>query len=59
MEETCASETSADFQRTAQCYVPKDRTLHNHRSYPTSDCYTPQFFNTSCHSTLITDLQNI
>jgi hypothetical protein len=24
--ETCSSETSIDFQRTTQCYIPEDRT---------------------------------
>jgi hypothetical protein len=27
----CSSETSVDFQRTTQHYIPEDRTLHNHR----------------------------
>jgi hypothetical protein len=31
MEATCSSETSVDFQRTTQCYIPEDRILHNHR----------------------------
>jgi hypothetical protein len=31
MEATCSSETSVDFQRTTRCYIPEDRTLHNHR----------------------------
>jgi hypothetical protein len=30
MEATRSSETSAEFQRTARCYIPEDRTLHNH-----------------------------
>jgi hypothetical protein len=30
MEETCSSETSADFQRTTWHYISADRTLHNH-----------------------------
>jgi hypothetical protein len=25
---TCSSETSADFQQTAQLYIPEDRTIH-------------------------------
>jgi hypothetical protein len=29
MEATCSSETSADFQRTTQIYIPEDRTLCN------------------------------
>jgi hypothetical protein len=31
MEVTCSSETSVDFQRTTQRYIPKDRNIHNHR----------------------------
>jgi hypothetical protein len=30
-EATCSSETSVDFQRTTQCYIAEDRTLHTHR----------------------------
>jgi hypothetical protein len=30
MEETCPSETLVDFQQTTQCYIPEDRSLHNH-----------------------------
>jgi hypothetical protein len=29
MEATCPSEISVDFQRTAQRYIPKARTLDN------------------------------
>jgi hypothetical protein len=32
MEAICFSETSVDFQRTTQRYIPEDGTLHNHRS---------------------------
>jgi hypothetical protein len=28
-EETCYSETSVDFQRTAWHYIPEDRNLHH------------------------------
>jgi hypothetical protein len=31
MEAICSSETSVDFQRTTQRYIPEDSTLHNHR----------------------------
>jgi hypothetical protein len=31
MGETYSSETSVDFQWTTRCYIPEDRTLHNHR----------------------------
>jgi hypothetical protein len=31
MAATCSSETSVDFQRTIWRYIPKDRTLYNHR----------------------------
>jgi hypothetical protein len=31
-EGECSSETSVDFQRTTQRYIPKDSTLHKHRS---------------------------
>jgi hypothetical protein len=31
MEAMCSSETSVDFQRAIRRYIPKDRTLHNHR----------------------------
>jgi hypothetical protein len=31
MEAICSSETSVDFQRTTQRYIPEDITLHNHR----------------------------
>jgi hypothetical protein len=31
LEAICSSETSVDFQRTTRRYIPKDRTLHNHR----------------------------
>jgi hypothetical protein len=27
-----SSETSVDFEQTAQCYIPEDRTVLNHRS---------------------------
>jgi hypothetical protein len=27
----CSSETSGDFQRTTQRYIPEESTLHNHR----------------------------
>jgi hypothetical protein len=30
MDATCSSETSVDFQQTTRCYIPEDRTLHNH-----------------------------
>jgi hypothetical protein len=30
MEVTYSSETSGDFQQTTRCYIPEDRTLHNH-----------------------------
>jgi hypothetical protein len=30
MEATRYSETSVDFQRTTRCYIPEDRTFHNH-----------------------------
>jgi hypothetical protein len=29
-ETTCSSETSVDFQRSTERYIPEDRTLHNH-----------------------------
>jgi hypothetical protein len=31
MEATCSSETSVDFQQSAQRYIPEDNSLHNHR----------------------------
>jgi hypothetical protein len=31
MEAICSSETSVDFQRTTQLYIPEDSALHNHR----------------------------
>jgi hypothetical protein len=31
VEATCSSETSVDFQQATWCYIPQDRTLHNHR----------------------------
>jgi hypothetical protein len=30
MDMTCSSETSADFQQTTWCYIPDNRTIHNH-----------------------------
>jgi hypothetical protein len=30
MEATFSSKTSVDFRRTTWCYIPEDRTLHNH-----------------------------
>jgi hypothetical protein len=30
MDATCSSERSVDFQGATQCYIPEDRTLHNH-----------------------------
>jgi hypothetical protein len=30
LEAMCSTETSVDFQRTPQCYMIEDRTLHNH-----------------------------
>jgi hypothetical protein len=30
MEATYSSETLVDFQRTTQCHIPEDITLHNH-----------------------------
>jgi hypothetical protein len=32
MDAICSSETSVEFKRTTQCYIPEDITLHNHRS---------------------------
>jgi hypothetical protein len=31
MEAICSSETSGNFQRATRCYIPEERTLHNHR----------------------------
>jgi hypothetical protein len=31
MEVTYSSETSVDFRRITQSYIPEDRTLSNHR----------------------------
>jgi hypothetical protein len=31
MELMCPSETSVLLQQTTRCYIPEDRTLHNHR----------------------------
>jgi hypothetical protein len=31
MEETCPSETEADFQLTTRRYIPEDETVHNHQ----------------------------
>jgi hypothetical protein len=31
MKAICSSETSVDFQRTTQCYILEDSTLHKHR----------------------------
>jgi hypothetical protein len=31
MEAISSFETSVDFQKTTRCYIPEDRTLHNHR----------------------------
>jgi hypothetical protein len=33
MEATCSSETLADFQRTAQRYIPEDKTLQFSRVF--------------------------
>jgi hypothetical protein len=30
MEAACSSKTSVDFQWTTWCYIPEDRTCHNH-----------------------------
>jgi hypothetical protein len=30
MEATCSSETFVDFQQPTRCYIPEDRTFHNH-----------------------------
>jgi hypothetical protein len=43
MEATYSSETSVDFQRNTQPYIPEDRTLHDHRcenlnSYKSRPC---------------------
>jgi hypothetical protein len=48
MEETCSSETSADFQLTTRRYISEDRTLHNHccenlKSYIIKNCYLIYF----------------
>jgi hypothetical protein len=48
MEGTCSSETSVDFQRTTQHYIPEARALHNHRcenlkSYNASFCLRQHF----------------
>jgi hypothetical protein len=50
MEVTCSSETSVDFQQTAQCYISEDRTLqlrkppNNTSGYP-SRVYGTHFWN--------------
>jgi hypothetical protein len=31
MDATCSSKTLVDFEGTTSRYIPKDRTLHNHR----------------------------
>jgi hypothetical protein len=31
MDPTYSTQMSLDFQRTAQCYIPEDRTPRNHR----------------------------
>jgi hypothetical protein len=31
MEAICSSETSVDFQRTTQCYIPEDSPFDNQR----------------------------
>jgi hypothetical protein len=38
MEVTCSSKTSVDFQQTAWCYIPEDRTLHNHHCENPKPC---------------------
>jgi hypothetical protein len=35
----CSSETFVDFQRITRCYIPEDRTLHNHRCENQKSCY--------------------
>jgi hypothetical protein len=35
---TCCSETSIYFRRTIRCYIPEDRTLHNH-CFENLKCY--------------------
>jgi hypothetical protein len=40
MEAPCSSETSVDFQRTTQLYIPEDITLHNHRRENLKSCIT-------------------
>jgi hypothetical protein len=42
MEATCSSEMSLDFQRTTRCYIPEDRTLHNHRCENLRSCVVKQ-----------------
>jgi hypothetical protein len=48
MEAICSSETSIDFQRIIQCYVPEDSTLHN-----------PILFNSIAIKSNIEKIQNI
>jgi hypothetical protein len=48
MEATFSSETSVDFQRTAQRYIPEDRIVHNHvcenfKSYKHTPRWTKMF----------------
>jgi hypothetical protein len=47
MEAICSSETSAETQRTTQCHIPEDDTLHNHCSENIKS-YIPKFFQFLC-----------
>jgi hypothetical protein len=44
MEVIWSSRTLVDFQQTTRCYIPEDKTLHNHhcdnlKSYNTKEYY--------------------
>jgi hypothetical protein len=49
LEATCLYETSVDFQWTTRRYIPKDRTLHNHRC---DDMQSHPFF-ANCFTTIL------
>jgi hypothetical protein len=53
MEATCSSETSADFQRTTQRYIPEDRILHNQPCENLKFCMSQKYL-ISVHALLIT-----
>jgi hypothetical protein len=47
MEATYSSETSVDFERTIEYYIPDDRTLHTHRLRTSNPIYMQAVSNTA------------